>query len=125
MHKLLTLSREFIRKADLLLLGLCLAASLFGIIIVASTTAYMGSTRFVLVQTLAMIIGIGLYVIFSFIDIDILAERREILMIFNILFLSTLFVWGTAAGWPSPGCPSTSSPAKSVRSPLLLYWPKP
>ena len=98
MHKLLTLSREFIRKADLLLLGLCLAASLFGIIIVASTTAYMGSTRFVLVQTLAMIIGIGLYGIFSFIDIDILAERREILMIFNILFLSTLFVWGTDGG---------------------------
>ena len=84
--------------ADLLLLGLCLAASLFGIIIVASTTAYMGSTRFVLVQTLAMIIGIGLYGIFSFIDIDILAERREILMIFNILFLSTLFIWGTDGG---------------------------
>lgn len=98
MRKLLSLSREFFRKADLLLLGLCVAATLFGIVVVASATAYMDSTRFVLVQTLAMIIGIGLYVVFTFLDIDILAERREILMIFNVLFLSTLFIWGVDGG---------------------------
>lgn len=94
MHKLFSAVQSFLRKADMLLLGLCVAASLFGIVILSSTTAYLGASRFILVQSLALIIGVILYVIFTLIDIDIIAERREILFIFNILFISTLFVWG-------------------------------
>ena len=78
----------------MLLLGLCVAASLFGIVVISSTTAYLGATRYVLVQSAALVIGVMLYVIFTLIDIDIIAERREILFIFNILFISTLFIWG-------------------------------
>lgn len=78
----------------MLLLGLCVAASLFGIVFLSSTTAYLGASRFILVQSLALVIGVVLYVIFTLIDIDIIAERREILFVFNILFISTLFVWG-------------------------------
>lgn len=94
MHKLFSAVQSFLRKADMLLLGLCVAASLFGIVILSSTTAYLGASRFILVQSLALVIGVILYVIFTLIDIDIIAERREILFIFNILFISTLFVWG-------------------------------
>lgn len=94
MHKLFSAVQSFVRKADMLLLGLCVAASLFGIVILSSTTAYLGASRFILVQSLALVIGVVLYIIFTLIDIDIIAERREILFVFNILFISTLFVWG-------------------------------
>lgn len=85
---------KFFRKGDMLLLSMCTLATVFGIVIISSTTAYMGAERFILVQSAALVIGIVLYVILTFVDIDIIAERREILFVFNLLFISTLFIWG-------------------------------
>lgn len=94
MRKFFSSMNEFLKKADMLLLGLCVVATVFGIIVLSSTTAYMGTRRLIVVQSLALVIGIALYILFTLIDIDIIAERREILLIFNILFLCTLFLWG-------------------------------
>ncbi len=85
---------EFLRKADMLLLGLCILASIFGIVMVSSTTRSLGADRYITVQTIALILGIVVYVILTLIDIDIIAERRELLFLFNIVFISTLFLWG-------------------------------
>lgn len=84
----------FLKKADMLLLALCVLATGFGIVVISSATAHIGAQRFVIVQTAALLLGIALYVLFTLIDIDIIAERREILLIFNILFIATLFIWG-------------------------------
>ena len=86
--------RTFWKGADLLLLLLCLIASIFGVIVISSATAYLGSTRYVIIQCIAIVLGVVFYILFSLLDIDVIAERRELLMIFNILFLSTLFVFG-------------------------------
>jgi len=94
MHKLSSAVSGFFRGADMLLLALCTLASVFGIVVVSSTTRYLGSHHYILVQSAALVIGIVLYVILTLFDIDIIAERREILMAFNILFISTLFLWG-------------------------------
>lgn len=93
-----TAAGEFWRRADLLLLGLCTVTTIFSIVIVSSTTAYRGAQRFMAIQTLALVIGIILYVLFTFLDIDVIAERREILLVFSLLFISTLRIWGSAGG---------------------------
>ena len=85
---------EFYRRGDLLLLFLCVVATIFGIVIVASATRYSGSYRFLVVQSAALVLGVCLYVAVSLLDIEILAEHREMLLAFNVLFMSTLLIWG-------------------------------
>jgi len=85
---------EFLKKADMLLLALCVTASVYGIVVISSATHYVGSTRYVLVQAAALLLGVAIYVLFTLVDVDILAERRELLLIFSALFISMLFVWG-------------------------------
>ena len=65
--------RAFLDQGDRLLLGLCVTATVFGIVVISSATAYMGAERFVLIQTVAMFLGIVLYIILTLIDIDIVA----------------------------------------------------
>ncbi|MDD3165358.1 MAG: FtsW/RodA/SpoVE family cell cycle protein [Oscillospiraceae bacterium] len=87
-------ARRFFRKADLPLLVLCLIASAFGVLVISSAARHFEDGRYVFIQCAAILIGVALFVFFSFFDISILAEQRELLMIFNILFISTLFVFG-------------------------------
>ena len=85
---------EFYRRGDLLLLFLCVVTTGFGIVVIASATRYSGSNRYVIVQSAALLLGILLYVAVSLLDIEILAEHRELLLAFNLVFMSTLLVWG-------------------------------
>lgn len=85
---------EFFKKADMILLSLCITATIYGVVAISSATNYGGSARYVTVQLVALLLGIVCYVIFSLIDVDIIAERREILIIASVLFISMLFIWG-------------------------------
>lgn len=89
---------DFFKKADILLLLLCTVTTIFGIVIISSATASMGSSSFVSVQTFALILGILIYAVLTFIDVDIIAERRELLLIFCILFIGTLYFFGIDGG---------------------------
>lgn len=86
----------FLRRADMLLLALCVAASLFGALMVSSATAHFAASRYVTVQLAAIAIGVALYVLLSLFDVEILAGQSRLLLLFNVLFLSTLFFWGVA-----------------------------
>lgn len=88
--------KDFFRRADMVLLVLCLVCAVFGIIVISSATkAYVtGSTKYIIVQTLALFIGIGLYVVMTVIDVDILADKWLWLCVFNVLFLSSLLFFG-------------------------------
>ena len=85
---------EFYRRGDLLLLFLCVTTTIFGMVVIASATHYSGSLRFLVVQGAALVLGICLYVAVSLLDIEILAEHRELLLAFNVLFMSMLYIWG-------------------------------
>ena len=90
--------REFIKKADMILLILCITATIFGVVIISSATNHLGNSRYVLVQLAALALGIVLYVILTLIDVDIIAERRELLLIFCLLFIATLRFFGVVRG---------------------------
>ncbi len=84
----------FIKKADMLLLMLCVVTTIFGIVAISSATNYSGSTRYVTVQTSALLLGIVLYILLTLVDVDIIAERRELLMVFCVLFIGSLYFFG-------------------------------
>jgi len=46
------------------------------------------------VQIGAAVIGLVLFVLFSYVDIDIIADKSRFLFLFSILLISTLLIWG-------------------------------
>ena len=77
----------FFKKADMLLLLLCTVTTIFGIVVISSATQVEGSARYVGIQAVALVLGIGIYVVLTLLDVDIIAERRELLLIFSLLFI--------------------------------------
>ena len=98
MRRIFHAIRDFVEKADMILLLLCVGTTVFGIVVIASATNYLGYGRFITIQIAALLIGLVLYVLLTILDIDIIAERRDLLLLFNLLFLSSLFLWGTDNG---------------------------
>lgn len=86
---------DFLRRADILLFLLCLSASIFGLVIIASAAATADNPlQFIIVQTGALILGIILYILFTIIDIDIIVEKWAFLFTFSIVFLMSLLIFG-------------------------------
>ena len=124
--------KEFFRKGDLLLLSLCLAASAFGMALIYSATRYLHSNRYVLVQAVAILLGVLVYIIMSSVDIELFTDRSwKFLLAFNILFILALVPFGTGAettgnqSWiPLPVIPVNVQPAEVAKLSfvLLLAW---
>ena len=91
MELLLSPLREFRKKGDLILLLLCLLASTFGLALIYSATRYTGRDRFILVQALAICIGVGIYILLTFVNLQSFTERQwKLLLAFNIIFILLL-----------------------------------
>lgn len=82
------------RRSDLVLLLLCVVTSIYGCVVIASTTAHSGSSRYLIIQIGAIIIGIISYVAVSAVDLDFVSEHRGILVLFNIGLLLLLIPFG-------------------------------
>ncbi len=95
MRRFLAEMRDFFRKGDMILLLLCLAASAFGCLVLASTTASMGSLRFLLIQFFAILLGVLLYAVVSSVDVEFFSEHRAALVAFNTILLLMLIPFGT------------------------------
>ncbi|MDL2300390.1 FtsW/RodA/SpoVE family cell cycle protein [Clostridiaceae bacterium OttesenSCG-928-D20] len=89
---------DFFKRADSLLLALCTAATLFGIIAISSAAkSYSGgSASYVMIQFLSLILGLFAYAIFTIIDIDIIADHWKLLVFFNVALLLALIPLGVA-----------------------------
>lgn len=98
MRNFLQAFRDFFRKGDMILLLLCLVATAFGCIIIASTTNAMGSLRFIIVQIAGAMLGVLLYAVVSAIDLEFLSEHRRALVLFNLFLLLLLIPFGTDNG---------------------------
>lgn len=96
MKAFLSAVKNYIRRSDILLLCLCLASSVFGIILIASATNVDGTSQYVVIQSAATIVGVFLYIVFSLIDVDIMAQRWKFLYIFSVLFILSLQFLGVA-----------------------------
>jgi rod shape determining protein RodA len=126
--RVLELVREFIRKGDILLLGLCLIANLFGIALIYSATRYSPSlSGYAYKQALAMALGVLVYMFLTFVDIEVVIDRLwKGLVGFNILFLLLLVPFGNDGGtgnksWINiPLVPFNIQPAEVVKLSFVL-----
>lgn len=94
MKKYIPFIKDFFKRADMVLFALCFICSLFGIVVISSATASMGSFRYLAVQIAALIIGICLYVVLTVIDLDILTDKWPLLLAVCILLLVALYIFG-------------------------------
>jgi len=124
--------RAFFRKGDLLLLGLCLTASGFGLVLIYSATRYLDSNRNLLVQCAAIALGVVIYIFLSSVDIELFTEKSwKLLLVFNVgfnLLVRTPLRVESDTGNDSwiriPGFPVNLQPGEIVKLSfvLLLAW---
>ena len=127
MRRYLVRFGEAFRKGDLILLLLCVIATAFGCLMIASATAASttGPLRYLAVQIGASLAGILIYVIISSIDTEFFSEHRRALVVFNLLLLVMLIPFGvTVSGnrsWLSfPFLPFNIQPAEICKITFIL-----
>ena len=101
MRRFLQELKDFPKKCDWVLLLICLVTSAFGLVVIASSTSaakFEGNARYIIIQMVSILIGVGAYAVMSSIDIEAMSERRSWLVIFNCLLLLMLIPFGTDAG---------------------------
>lgn len=128
-NRILGTIKRFFGQADLLLLALCCAAALFGILLVASATNYTGSPRYVIVQSVALVLGIALYTFFSFVDVEEASAKWKWIFAFNIVFILLLLTplgvdpsqsGGNRAWLSIPGFPMDIQPAEIIKVTFII-----
>ena len=126
--------RRFFGQADLVLLALCCGAALFGILLIASATHYTGSPRYVLVQSVALALGVVLYAFFSFVDVEsAVSAKWKWIFGFNVLFILLLLTplgvdpsqsGGNRAWLSIPGFPMDIQPAEIIKITFIILLAK-
>lgn len=95
MKRFFTFMADYLRRSDSVLLALCLTCSIFGMVLIKSATPNSGM-QYVIIQAVALILGLMLYFLFSIIDVDIIADKSRFLFFISALFIASLVVLGVA-----------------------------
>ncbi len=119
--------KEFWKKGDVILLGLCLATSAFGLALIYSATQYQQSIKPVIIQAIAILLGVVAYVLLTFVDFQLFTEKRWKLMLIGSLLLLLLLLspWGVERygnrNWIQiPHFPMMIQPNEIVKIPFIL-----
>ena len=119
---------DYLRRSDTLLLLLCIAATLFGVVLISSATRHTGSSQYIYIQLVALILGIFLYVLFSMLDLDILGDHWKLLFVFSVLLIGSLRFIGVEGdtgnrAWIRFGSIGVQ-PAEVVKIPFIILLAK-
>ena len=129
MHRFLEELKDFNKKADWVLLTLCLVTSGVGLVVMASATSaekFGGNTKYLIIQLAAIALGVLMFAIVSSIDAETISENRMLLTAFNIFLLLLLIPFGTDnntgnRSWLKfPGIPISIQPAEICKITYIL-----
>ena len=130
LSRLKAILADFFQQADLVLLSLCCISTLFGMVLIFSATRYLESNKYVIVQGVAMVLGICMYILFSMVDLEVLLKRWRWILAFNILFILLLLTplgaseGGNRAWLRFPFLPVGIGPAEVVKITFTLLLAK-
>ncbi len=132
LNRLKAILADFFQQADLVLLGLCCTATVYGIMMIYSATRYSNSNRPVIVQSVALLLGICMYIFLSMVDIEIVMKKWKWMVGFNIVFIGLLLTplgvggdtTGNQAWLQIPGIPFNIGPAEVVKITFTLLLAK-
>lgn len=128
-NRLKTTLIDFIQQADLVLLALCSIATLYGLVLVFSATRYMNTgTKRMIIQSASLVMGIGVYIFFSMLDLEQIMRKWKWVLAFNIIFILLLKTplgfgakeTGNNAWLRFPFLPFNISPAEVVKISFTL-----
>lgn len=132
MTTLITPFRDFFRKGDLILLGFCLATSFFGLALIFTATHRQETLHFVIVQFVAIVLGVVVYIIFTFLDFQLVTEKKWKWMVAVSVVLLLLLKTPLGEDYNSgnlnwlvlsriiPGFPMDLQPNEIVKIPFVL-----
>ena len=90
---------HYLKNTDLYLLILALCCSAYSLVLINSATASSTAhDRFMLVQGVATVIGVGAFVVMSLIDLEDIKRYWRVLLIFNLCMQISMFIVGQAVG---------------------------
>ena len=120
--------QDFFKKGDMVLLLITLITAGFGLIAITSCTQapkFEGSIRYIVIQLFSIVMGVGVYALVSSIDIETMAEQRNLLVAFNIFLLLLLIPFGVDRGgnksWLDiPGVPVMIQPAEICKISYII-----
>lgn len=125
---------DFIQQADLVLLGLCFTATLYGIVLVFSATRYMApdtGLRRMIIQCSALGLGVCVYIFFSMLDLESITRKWKWILAFNVVFILLLRTplgvagnTGNRAWLKFPLIPFQIGPAEVVKITFVLLLAK-
>ena len=123
---------DIFRQCDMLLLLFCIIASSFGLLMIASATHYLDTWRYVLIQGVATILGIFMYILISLLDLaEITKKGWKWMLLFNIVFICLLLTpfgvaddTGNRAWLKFPFLPVSVQPAEFVKLTFILVLAK-
>ncbi|MCX7614812.1 MAG: rod shape-determining protein RodA [Clostridiales bacterium] len=94
MRQITVFLKNVLRHADLYLLFLALLSSGFGMVLIYSATRSFDTNRYVIIQFAAILVGLLVYIIISFLDIDLFSRIWVWLFLINLVLLASLAVLG-------------------------------
>ena len=131
LRRIRELFNDVFRQADLVLLALCIGTSLFGILMIASATHYMHTSKLVLVQAAALCIGAVLYIVVSQVDLNELAKYWKWIFLVGVVFILLLATplgiagdTGNKAWLEFPFLPVKVQPAEIVKLTFIIVLAK-
>lgn len=84
----------FFRRADMLLLLLCVLATVYGIILISSAARPYGAWGYLKIQIFCLVVGVFIFIIFSLLDFEHIAEKWYLILLFNVFFIGSLYFFG-------------------------------
>lgn len=91
---------HYIKHTDLYLLLVALTCSAYGLVLVYSATLSYGTDRYIIIQSVSVVLGVFAFVIMSLIDLENASRYWPWILLFNILLQCLLF---TPLGMDSGG----------------------
>lgn len=97
----------FFQRADIFLLVMCIICSIIGIVAIDKAVTGMAEggwagmenpAKFIIVQVFSMFLGIGMFVLFTIIDSDLLGQQWKALCVINVLLIVALVFLGQDDG---------------------------
>jgi len=119
---------EFLKKGDLVLLSLCLLTSGFGVALIFSATRYNQNNRPVVIQCVAILLGVAVYLLCTFVDFQLFVEKNWKWLFGGSVFFLLLLLTplgndhnsGNLNWLDIPGFPLEIQPNEIIKIPFIL-----
>ena len=128
MRTLFSPLHEFLKKGDLVLLSLCLLTSGFGVALIFSATRYNQNNRPVVIQCVAILLGVAVYLLCTFVDFQLFVEKNWKWLFGGSVFFLLLLLTplgndhnsGNLNWLDIPGFPLEIQPNEIIKIPFIL-----